>query len=111
MRSETRLRTTRLPLPPPVQESLAALGAGLKSIRLSRRIPMARAAESASISRWTLHKIERGDPRVALGCYARVLMRYGMLGRLERLADPRWSREELALERSRLPQRIRSAPG
>ena len=72
---------------------------------------MARVAESCSMSRSTLHKIERGDPRVALGCYARVLMRYGMLGRLERLADPRWSREELAFERAHLPQRIRSSPG
>jgi hypothetical protein len=68
------------------------------------------AAESAMITRWTLHKIERGDPGVAMGTYARVLDRYGLLERLERVADLRWNREERALEQVRLPQRIRSVP-
>jgi transcriptional regulator with XRE-family HTH domain len=104
------VRKASLPLPAPVLESLAALGAGLKTLRLRRGLPTGYAAERVSISRGTLRKIERGDPGVAIGSYARLLAGYGLLDRLERIANPPWSREETALERSRLPQRIRSAP-
>jgi hypothetical protein len=71
---------------------------------------MANAADRASISRSTLHKVERGDPGVSLGVYATVLLTYGMLERLEGLVDARWDRAGLALEESRLPRRIRK-PG
>jgi hypothetical protein len=69
---------------------------------------MVYAAARVSISRSTLHKVERGDPRVALGIYARVLASYGLLERLERLTDRPWDRSERALERSHLPRRIRT---
>ncbi len=68
---------------------------------------MANAADRASISRSTLHKVERGDPGVGLGVYATVLNGYGMLERLESLVDARWDRAGLSLEASRLPRRIR----
>lgn len=54
-------------------------------------MPMARAADLASISRSTLYKVERGDP----------------VEQLEGLVDARWDRSGLALEESRLPRRIR----
>jgi hypothetical protein len=68
---------------------------------------MAYAAECALISRSTLHKVERGDPGVGLGIYASVLASYGMLERLERLADARFDQQGLALEQSRQPRRVR----
>jgi transcriptional regulator with XRE-family HTH domain len=101
------MRKVRSPLPPRVTEALARLGAGLKNLRARRRIPMASAADRASISRSTLYKVERGDPGVSLGVYASVLHGYGLLDRLENLADARWDRAGLALEESRLPRRIR----
>ena len=101
---------TRRPLPPHLAEALTQFGAGLRALRLRRRIPIDYAAQVASISRSTLHKMERGDPGVGLGSYAAVLHYYGMLGRLEDLPDPRYDRGGLALERSRLPLRIRK-PG
>jgi hypothetical protein len=52
-------------------------------------MPMAYAADCALISRSTLHKVERGDPGVSLGVYARVLLGYGMIERLECLVDTR----------------------
>jgi transcriptional regulator with XRE-family HTH domain len=104
------VRKVRPPLPPRVIEALARFGAGLKNLRARRRIPMANAADRASISRSTLHKVERGDPGVSLGVYATVLLTYGMLERLEGLVDARWDRAGLALEESRLPRRIRK-PG
>ena len=70
-------------------------------------MPMAQAADRASISRSTLYKVERGDPGVGLGIYASVLLGYGMLERLEGLVAARWDRAGLALEASRLPRRIR----
>jgi transcriptional regulator with XRE-family HTH domain len=101
------VRKVRPPLPPRVTDALARLGAGLKNLRARRRMPMAYAADRASISRSTLYKVERGDPGVGLGVYATVLQGYGMLERLEGLADARWDRAGLALEESRLPRRIR----
>lgn len=101
------MRKVRPPLPSRVIEALARFGAGLKNLRARRRIPMAYAADRASISRSTLYKVERGDPGVSLGVYATVLLSYGMLERLEALVDARWDRAGLALEESRLPRRIR----
>ena len=69
-------------------------------------MPMAYAADCALISRSTLHRVERGDPAVSLGVYAKVLRGYGMLDRLGSLVDARWDRTGLALEESRLPRRI-----
>ena len=68
---------------------------------------MAYAAERASISRSTLHRVERGDPGVGLGIYASVLASYGLLERLERVAERPWDRSARALEHAHLPRRIR----
>ena len=100
------MRKVRSPLPSRITDALARLGTGLKNLRARRRMPMAYAADRVAISRSTLHKVERGDPSVSLGIYAAVLQSYGMLERLESLADARWDRTGLALEESRLPQRI-----
>jgi transcriptional regulator with XRE-family HTH domain len=102
------MRKVRSPLPLRVTEALATLGTDLKNLRARRRMPMAYAADRVSISRSTLHKVERGDPNVSLGIYAALLHSYGMLERLESLAEARWDRTGLALEESRLPQRIHS---
>jgi hypothetical protein len=64
-------------------------------------------AESASISRTTLGKIEKGDPGVSLGLYGMVLFVIGLVERLGDLADPGTDELGLALEEERLPQRIR----
>jgi hypothetical protein len=65
------------------------------------------AAELARISRSTLHKLERGDPGVALGIYAEVLETYGMLERLVSVTEARGDREGLVLDEARLPRRVR----
>jgi transcriptional regulator with XRE-family HTH domain len=79
------VRKTRVPLSPRVLQVLAQLGADLKDIRRRRRMPMAYVCECASISRSTLHKVERGDPGVSLGIYATVLAKYGLIERRARL--------------------------
>ena len=93
-------------LPIPVRHALRKLGHDLRDARRRRRIPVAIAAERASISRTTLVKIEKGDPGVALGLYATVLFVLGMVERLAELADPTNDAVGLRLEEERLPQRI-----
>lgn len=59
------------------------------------------------MSRVTLGKLEKGDPRVSLGNYAMTLFVLGLLGRLADLADVRADATGLALDERNLPQRIR----
>lgn len=93
--------------PLPVRRALHKLGADIRDARLRRRIPTALMAERASISRTTLHKIEKGDSGVSLGNYATVLFVLGLSERLTDLADVRTDTVGLTLEEENLPKRIR----
>jgi hypothetical protein len=90
-----------------VVRSLRKLGHDIRDARRRRRIPVAILAERASISRMTLHKVEKGDPGVSMGGYATVLFSLGMQDRLADIADPRHDAIGLELEDENLPQRIR----
>jgi hypothetical protein len=98
-----------LVLPIPVRHALRKLGHDIRDARRRRRIPVAIAAQRASISRTTLVKIEKGDPGVAIGSYATVLFVLGMAGRVADLADAKSDAVGLQLEEEHLPQRIRGA--
>ncbi len=93
--------------PVPIRRALSKLGDDIRDARRRRRIPMALLAERASISRTTLTNIEKGDAGVSLGNYARALFSLGLLDRLADLADARHDDTGLAIERERLPKRIR----
>lgn len=95
-------------LPVPVRRALRKLGADIRDARLRRRIPVAVAAERASIGRSTLNRVEKGDPNVALGIYATVLFVLGLVDRITDLADVRTDAAGLQLEEEHLPKRIRS---
>ncbi len=103
------MRTSRssVVLPIPVRHALRKLGHDIRDARRRRRIPVAIAAQRASISRTTLVKIEKGDPGVSIGIYATVLFVMGMVERLADLADPKNDAVGLQLEEEHLPQRIR----
>jgi hypothetical protein len=98
-----------LALPIPVKRALRKLGHDIKDARRRRRIPMAIAAQRASLSKPTLIKVERGDPGASMGSYATVLFVLGMADRLADLADPKNDPVGLQLEEENLPQRIRGA--
>ena len=49
---------------------LADLGARLRAARKRQRVSAVAAAQAAGISRVTLHRIERGEPTVAVGAWA-----------------------------------------
>lgn len=94
-------------MPLPVSRALRKLGHDIRDARRRRRIPMAIAAQRASISKPTLIKVERGDPGVSMGSYATVLFVMGMVDRLSDLVDPKNDPVGLQLEEENLPQRIR----
>ncbi|MBN8428715.1 MAG: hypothetical protein J0L65_14725 [Xanthomonadales bacterium] len=57
---------------------LKKLGAEIRARRKVLRVNSTAASESAGISRVTLHRIEKGEPTVAIGAWARVLESLGM---------------------------------
>ncbi len=75
-----------LSLLPSLQKRLTALGENIKLARLRRRLTTVQVSERAGISRPTLVQIERGDPNVAMGAYANVLLCLGMDGDLDAVA-------------------------
>lgn len=94
-------------MPIPVDRALRKLGRDIGDARRRRRIPAAILAERASISRTTLVKVEKGDPGVSIGIYAKVLFVLGMVDRLAELADIRHDERGLELQEERLPKRVR----
>jgi len=66
---------------------MRGLGENLKLARLRRRLSAEQVAQRSGISRATLHKIEKGDPTVAMGSYFMVLNVLGLEHEIEHLAS------------------------
>ncbi len=98
-----------LTLPIPVTRALRKLGHDIKDARRRRRLPMFIVTQRASISAPTLIRIEKGDPKVAIGSYATVLFVLGLADRLADLVDATNDPIGLQLEEENLPKRIRGA--
>lgn len=58
---------------PRLARLLAGVGENIQKARLRRSYSAETVAQRAGIARKTLYRVERGDPAVALGIYARVL--------------------------------------
>jgi transcriptional regulator with XRE-family HTH domain len=89
------------PVGPADLETLKLLGEKLRAVRKRQRIAAVAAAEAAGISRVTLHRIERGEPGVAMGAWAAAA---GALGLRLDVADPRAGARKM-----KLPKRVRLA--
>ena len=63
---------------PSLQRTLTQLGEQIRLARLRRRFSAMLVSARAGISRNTLRAIERGEPTVALGAYASVLLSLSM---------------------------------
>lgn len=63
-------------------------------------------AARALTTRQTVSRIEKGDPRVAMGTWAGVLFALGLANRLRDLAAPGSDELGLSLEGERLPTQI-----
>src|SRR5262245_12080280 len=92
-------------LPLPVVRALRKLGHDIRDARRRRRIPVAIAAQRASISKTTWLKVEKGDPGVLAGTYVTALFILGLVERVGQLADSGSDSVGLRLEEEQLPQR------
>jgi transcriptional regulator with XRE-family HTH domain len=98
---------------PRLARLITDLGDNIRKARLRRAHSLETVAERAGITRKTLYRVERGDPAVALGIYARVLQALRLENDLASIAaDDVLGRklQDLNLEpKSRTPKR-RAAP-
>jgi transcriptional regulator with XRE-family HTH domain len=63
---------------PRLARTIVGIGENIKKARLRRAYSAATVAQRAGIASKTLYRVERGDPAVALGIYARVLQALGL---------------------------------
>ncbi|MDQ4421867.1 helix-turn-helix domain-containing protein [Sphingobium sp. DEHP117] len=93
---------------PKVGPALERLGQDIRNARLRRSIAVADLAMRAGTSASSIARLEKGDPGVAIGTLADVLVVLGLLERLADLIDVRKDDLGLALSNERLPQRGKS---
>ena len=90
---------------PKSKAAVSRLGKDLRVARLRRRMPAADLAVRAGVSLSTIARLEKGDPGVALGTLADVLVAMGLIKRLGELVDVRSDDLGLALAVEQTPQR------
>jgi transcriptional regulator with XRE-family HTH domain len=93
---------------PKAKPALERLGQDLRNARLRRGITVADLAVRAGTSLSSIARLERGDPGVAIGTLADVLVVLGLLEELAGLVDIRKDDLGLALTVKHGPQRGRS---
>jgi transcriptional regulator with XRE-family HTH domain len=93
---------------PKSKSALERLGRDVRGARLRRRIAVADLAVRAGTSQSTVTRLEKGDPGVAIGTLADILVVLGLVERLADLIDIRKDDLGLALIAERLPRRGRS---
>ena len=96
---------------PAVEKQMQALGERLRLARLRRAMSTVLFAERMGVSRDTLHRLEKGDPAIALGTYARALRVLGLDADLDAIArDDELGRKLQDLELPARRTRKRRAP-
>jgi transcriptional regulator with XRE-family HTH domain len=93
---------------PKSKTALERLGSDLRAARLNRHVAVADLAVRAGTSPSTVARLEKGDPGVAVGTLADVLVALGLIERLADLVDIRKDDLGLALSSKRIPRRGRS---
>ncbi len=93
---------------PKVKPALERLGRDVRQARLRRGIAVADLAARAGTSPSSIGRLERGDPGVAIGTLADVLVVLGLLERLADLIDIRKDELGLVLTTEHGPRRGRS---
>lgn len=69
---------TAPPISPQDRKRLALLGERLRLARKRQRVTAVAAAQAAGISRVTLHRVERGEPTVAIGAWIAIATALGL---------------------------------
>ena len=60
-------------MPRALDQAMKQMGEQIKLARRRRHLSMQDIAERSTVTRLTISKVERGDPTVSMGIYARVL--------------------------------------
>lgn len=102
-------RSAQIAAHPPaeVEEELRRLGRNIRTARLRRNIPQGELAQRLGVTRFLVSRMERGNPRTAVGVYMGALWAMGLLADVTNVADPDGDAEGRTLERARNPQRAR----
>lgn len=72
------MAATQASVSPADQKRLALLGERIRTARKRQRVTTVAAAQAAGVSRVTLHRIERGEPTVAVGAWLAVATALGL---------------------------------
>lgn len=101
-------KSSKLPVPLPVERAIAKLGSDLGLARRRRHITQASLAERIGASLSTVQRMEQGDLRVPMHFFARALHNFGEVERLANLLDTAQDDIGLTLMDEQLPKRIRA---
>ena len=94
-------------LPPRVQDHLQSLGNNIRLARKRREYSQEHLAGMAYVTRDTIRRLESGHPGVSLGVLVTVLWVLQLDESLSVVGHPDHDRLGLALDRKRLPERVR----
>ena len=94
-------------LPPRVRRALVKFGADISVARRRRGITTQMMADRLGVARTTYNRVERGDPRVAIGTPMMALFVLGLGTPITQLLDPKSDETGMLLEAERLPKRVR----
>ena len=72
---------------PKYQKIFDGIGENIKLARKRRKLSAEQVAERAGIHRATLHRVEKGDPSVAIGIYFNVLKVLNLENDFSKIAD------------------------
>ena len=98
-------------IPIPVKNALTNIGLNLSVARIKRSLQMSLIEGRAGITHVTLTKVEKGDPTVSIGIYAKVIFVLGLIDDLYNIADPYNDYLGRRFDELRLPKRVRHKKG
>lgn len=105
--SEKNIKKPALPIPLPVERAIRKIGNDMSLARRRRHISQESLAERTGASISTIRRLEKGDMRVPIHFFARVLHVFGELDALANLLDTAQDEIGLTLMDEQLPQRVR----
>lgn len=90
-----------------VDEILQQVGQNIRTARKRRNLTIRELADRIHVDERTISRMERGDPSLNFKNLVTVLMVFGLEESVYNLADPDQDSVGKALERQKLPQRVR----
>jgi transcriptional regulator with XRE-family HTH domain len=106
-KTKTESTVFPLPLPLPVERAILKLGNDVSMARRRRHISQISLAQRIGASISTVRRMEKGDSRIPIHFYVRVMQLFGVLEAFGQVLDTAKDDIGLTLMDSQLPLRIR----